>query len=221
MGAGRCPLVDSLVQQSRWQPFNAHHRLGTCQQRSLRRQVRELRPDHPLSRALHASRGLTLIELMAVMFMMVILTATVLPSFVRARRDAQLRSSTRRLVAALNFARSLAVAERRPTRLAIDTARGIFSVAIQRQQESGEPQFVPEMSSLGRPQALPEGIQISLICSATSSSSPSADTDVVSFYEDGRADECVIQLRDRFGGERTIVVEPLTGRPRLGEGQQG
>ncbi|NCO36248.1 MAG: hypothetical protein AUJ92_07925 [Armatimonadetes bacterium CG2_30_59_28] len=160
-------------------------------------------------------RGFTLIELVAIMFIMVVLATSVMPSFVRAGRDAQLRASTRRVLAALSFARSLAVAEKTPTRVEIDTANGVYSVAIQRPSESGERQFVPEMSSLGRPHALPDTVDIRLVSSTAAPTSEPSGMDAVSFYEDGRADECVILLRDHFGGERTLVVDPLIGRAHV------
>ncbi len=161
----------------------------------------------------YGSAGFTLIELVGVMAIMVVLAGMLLPSFVRAQRDARLRASTRRVLAALNLARSTAIAEKTHARLEIDSRHGVFGMTTERRLENGETRFVPEVSSLGRAQVLPEGIHIGVPVSALRAIS--SRENFITFYEDGRADEMVVVLRDDSGSQRTLSVDGMTGRVRL------
>ncbi|MBI3920309.1 MAG: prepilin-type N-terminal cleavage/methylation domain-containing protein [Armatimonadetes bacterium] len=162
--------------------------------------------------ALKGVHGFTLIELIGVMLLLVVLSSLAMPSFFRAHREARVRASVRRVMAALNLARGRAVSENTRARVEFDVQRGYYGVAVESEQDKGEPRFVTEVSSLGRPHALPPGITLTVLSALRDRPT---EKEVVTFYDDGRADEAVIFLRDRFDNERTLSVDPLTGKVRL------
>lgn len=183
-----------------------------------RRHTRLCFPLTPASQKLvtinHQPPGFTLIELIGVMVILVILSALTAPSFVRAEKDARLRASARRVLAALSLARSTAVIEKCRTRLEVDTEGGIFGVTVERQLPNGETDFVTDVSSMGRPQALARGIGIEVLEPRTMCEE---GVYCVTFHDDGRADKAEILLLDNENRPVGIIVDPFTGRATLSD----
>ncbi len=76
----------------------------------------------------YRARGVTLIELVVVLALMAIIAAMVLPTFGGGVSTTELRSSARRVAAALRMARENAVATRKESRLNFDLEQRTFQL---------------------------------------------------------------------------------------------
>jgi prepilin-type N-terminal cleavage/methylation domain-containing protein len=76
------------------------------------------------------SNGLTLIELVVVMTLLVLLAFVAAPSFVSVTKSAQLRTATREIVAVLRYARAKALSLGRPVLVSFDREQRTVSVLL-------------------------------------------------------------------------------------------
>ena len=159
-------------------------------------------------RRLHGKRrGLTLIELLAVMAIIVVTVGLVVPSFISVLAGRRLRSGARDLLAQCRYARDLAVRKRSYARVTLDQANKVHGVSLlvtDATTKQKDWQLVSD--SLGGPHALPTGVTIDRVIS----SDPSGEA-VVSFFPDGRGQDFYVALKDADNRRLGVHVAGTTG----------
>jgi len=177
-----------------------------------------------------ARDGFTLVEIMVVIVVLTILTATIVPEFSGTIEDARLRASGRNLAAAIRFAASEAVTRSRVVRLQVNPASREYW--LEAENDRGAFERIDE-DGRGR---LDEPIAIDIVPTrpvimggASETPPPPARSDdleeetlpgVIRFFPDGTADGREVVLRSRAqGGEDELllrlVVNPTTSRVRV------
>jgi len=173
--------------------------------------------------------GFTLIELMAVLAVIAIMTALIIPEMRGTLSEAELRSSARTLINACQVASSRAIALNQPQELRIEAPAGRYQL-----RPLGNPGTTDVRT---RAQAPVDGRIDSRVTfsweSATeaegapesqtpSPNAPNADerpaADArhrISFYPDGTAQGATMVLRDREGFRLALEIQPVTARVRV------
>ncbi len=138
-----------------------------------------------------ATAGFTLLELLVVLALVGVLTASVL-AFVRPGSEtARLKLAVSDLETDLRLARSLATEEQKPVVVRLDSAGHFWELGDRRRRK------------------FPVSITISM------TASPDDNTaSAVSFFPDGSSSGAIIQLRQGGSGSR-MIVDWLTGRVRV------
>src|SRR5262245_27677747 len=166
--------------------------------------------------------GFTLIELMAVLAVIAIMTAVIIPEMRGTMSDARLRSSARTLINACQVASSRAIALNQPHQLQLETQTGEYRLKATGPANTA-PQNTPDrpVSSPveGRidPQVTvaldPAGGRETETPTSPSNDSPGArPRDGIAFYPDGTAEGPTIVLRDREGFRLALQIQPVTAR---------
>ncbi|MER3502026.1 MAG: hypothetical protein C4295_11260 [Candidatus Fervidibacterota bacterium] len=190
-------------------------------------------------------KGLTLIELVVVMTLLVLLAFIAVPSFVNTAKVAQVRTAAQQLVTTLRYARAKALALGRPVLVAFDRKQRTLSVLLPADVVEQLAETAQRLSSEAqtdltdedwwrlageRLEALdlnefvvdpsPMGRKRTLPEGVEISSIRDPDTgdelNLVAFYPDGTASGAVVVL----SGERLIIaveIAPLTGTVRVQE----
>ena len=158
-------------------------------------------------------RGFTTIELMVVMLIIVLMSTAVVIAMSPALSDARLRTGSRMIVSALNYARSFAVAHQALTRVVFDRATNTIRVETVTRDQNGEEQVTPLTTTVGRPRTLPKGLEISAL------EKPGIDEeqDFVGFTQTGQAEGATITITDIRGRQRRILIDGITGRCAIDE----
>ncbi len=141
--------------------------------------------------------GFTLLELLVVLAIVALMMAIAVPRFAGALPGAELDSGARKLAAGLREARSLAVSINRAVPFTL--SGGANRYAIGRGGESKQ---------------LPENLAITLVTGSREITG--ANQGSIRFFPDGSSTGGRIELAGT-GGNRSIEVDWLTGRIRLGE----
>ncbi len=177
-----------------------------------------------LARAPGSADGFSLTELMVVIIVLSIVTATVTPQFVGSLEDATLRRSARELAATLRLARSHAVTTNAATRFLLD-AEGHYwiegrgrSGALVGARPFERLDHVPgthgEITETIATRIERLGAADQRLASRGGSSAESADGRVpramIRFLPDGTTEAIAIVLRDRDGFELRVRLVPAT-----------
>ena len=171
-----------------------------------------------------ASNAFTLIELMAVIVIIGIMTALIIPEMRGTFEDALLRSTSRELVGVFELASSRAISLNQLHRVRLDTATGRY-VVERRVREGAQEEFVPLQDVSGCEGELDKRISIEIRRPGEEASDVSGEptlqeqtpTDTISFYPDGTADAAVILLKDRAGFQFALKLNPITARVHVFE----
>lgn len=175
-----------------------------------------------------ATLGFTLIELMVVIVLMGILTASIIPSMQGTLEAERLHAQSRRLVGAIELAYSRAVTLGQPHRLRLNTGENRFFLETRMQGPDGRPAFAPIPYAPGAEGQLDPRIAVRLVSSdatldpepngpPTESGEPATLPPVdrpLTFYPDGTADAVTLLLQDRQGFRQALEVNPVTARVR-------
>lgn len=181
-----------------------------------------------------AMQGFTLAELMVVVVLVSIMTALIIPEMRGTYEEALLRSTGRKLVAALNLAHSQSITTQERHRLRIDTSDGRYF--LERAPRESASRFVPVPNVPGSEGALDKRITIEIRKAGLSENDGEAEPgeepqfgtlmpdeeisavrDSVNFAPDGTADPLEIILRDRHGFGLSLRVNPTTARVQISE----
>jgi len=179
--------------------------------------------------------GFTLVEIMVVIVVLTILTATIVPEFSGTIEDARLRASGRDLAAAIRFAASEAITRSRTIRLHVDPAKHEYWLEVENDRREFEP-----IAHDGRGR-LDERIAVDVmpikpvIMGGPSEDPPpparteepgaEAPPGVIRFYPDGTADGREIVLRSQAGSDEDalllrLVVSPTTSRVQVADDRE-
>jgi prepilin-type N-terminal cleavage/methylation domain-containing protein len=182
-----------------------------------------------------ARGGFTLVEIMVVIVVLTILTATIVPEFSGTLEDARLRASGRKLAAAIRFAASEAVTRSRVLRLHVNPTNGDYWLEAENERQEFQP-----LKEDGRGR-LDERIAVDIvpirpvIMGGESETPPPPTRDegpeaaglpgVIRFYPDGTADgrEVVLRSSAREGEDGVLlrlVVSPTTSRVRVSDSRE-
>lgn len=171
-----------------------------------------------------------MIELMVVIVLIAIMTATILPAMKGTYEDALLRSTARKLVDVCSLANSHAISINQVHRVRLDRKNGRYFIErTPREGETGNG-FVRDREVPGGQGPIDTRISIEIRAAEDSSQTiePTASSqgevrrsdkrdDVISFYADGTADAQEILLRDRQGFRVALRINPITSRVHITE----
>ncbi len=141
--------------------------------------------------------GFTLLELLVVLAVVALMTAIAAPRFAAALPGAELDSGARKLAAGLREARSMAVSTNRAVPFTLRGGANLYTIGRG-----------------GESRQLPGKLAITLVTGSREITG--ANQGSIRFFPDGSSTGGRIELKGA-GGKRSIEVDWLTGRIRLGE----
>ena len=184
------------------------------------------------SKPVNVAAAFTLIELMVVIALIGILSAAILPEMKGTYEDALLRSTGRELVNVFQLAYSRAVTLNQVQRVRIDESTGRYLLEAPAREPGVNGAFVPVKDVPGSEGTLDSRIAVSLhlgnaepaseensvaVPPPSIESEAASEPNAISFYPDGTADACEIQLQDREGFRLALQINPVTARVRIRE----
>lgn len=143
-------------------------------------------------------RGFTLLEMMAVLGILALVTAMILPMMTGAQSKADVEAAAKQLVMALRSTRNLAMMRGHSEALLVDTGSGFFRVA-------------------GAPAAkrVPGGVQLSLVTATQEQISDRVGG--IRFFADGSSTGGGIRVAKGKVSDQ-VLIDWLTGRVSIGDG---
>ena len=144
--------------------------------------------------------GVTLLELMVVMSIMVIVTAASLPSFLKFTQTARLRAAARDITTALRTARRYAI-----------TKRTSYATAIYMANYSNIKNAFTFYDSS-------DGLELKYAPANITFTSTGGDFEEPTFSARGTVDACyTISVTDSEGRKIDITIQNITGRVKVGD----
>ncbi|MGD8238551.1 MAG: GspH/FimT family pseudopilin [Armatimonadota bacterium] len=169
-------------------------------------------------------------ELMVVLVILVLAAGLVLPRFAAAHSRAALKTGAREVVTTLGYARSQATAEGRSYRVEIDPRSGEFATTCFRPEEDSQDSYVPHVGVMSGTMTLPAGVSFTRVAvgedaGGVQAPGSTARTDTsgtvrIQFSPDGTVDQAVIVIANEDGDELALLLDQLTGRPRVLETEE-
>lgn len=153
-----------------------------------------------------SKRGFTLIELSIAVFIIAMVMAVALPSFVRSYNSAMLSETARTFATTCQLARIQAVTQQRPATLHIDIERQMFWVTQVLKTEDDPTGSEQTLKVFELPK------RVSLV-SAERIDGPSRREKLVdaTFYPNGTCDSVTVVFRNGERGGVAATVDPITG----------
>ena len=151
-------------------------------------------------------RGFTLLELLIVITIVAVVVAVGLPRFESAF-DVQIKSAIRKLIGTVRYSFYESAIRKGYYRLFYDIDnQGYY---VRRLGTTGE--FLQDDSTLVQDEKLPEGIYFTDVVTLHSGKEDKG-APFTQFFPNGFAELTVIHLRDDYGAQYTLLVQPLTAR---------
>ena len=158
-------------------------------------------------------------EMMVVIVLIAILTATIIPEMKGTFEDTLLRSTGRDLVNVIELASSRAISLNQTLRVRLDAVTGRYQIERHMRQGAAE-DFAPLKDVAGGEGGLDKRISVQIYSLAADSTEASAgeealvsnEEQALTFYPDGTADAAMIELKDRAGFRLGLRVNAITSR---------
>lgn len=155
------------------------------------------------------SDGFTYLELIIVLVILAMVTATAVPRLQGSAARLSLQQAQDTLISHLRYARSRAVAQRQPVQLLV--AEGAApSYQLQVPESGTQGVWAPIPGRFGRSRRLPDQATLEVRWPDGRPRTPAA----VVFYPNGRADPAQLIVRGPRAATTTITIEPATGQIR-------
>lgn len=151
--------------------------------------------------------GFTLIELSIALFVLAVLVAFTVPSFVRAYNSQLLRETALTFSTTCQLARVQAVTQQRPAMLRMDLERQVFWVV---QAAKAEPDAEPEEQTV-KVVELPPRVRLVAAERADGEFRGEKRVEVV-FYPNGTCDSVSVLFRGNEPGGLAATLDPMTGQ---------
>ena len=170
----------------------------------------KIRPAHsgPVS-GLHARTGFTFLELIVVLALLAIISAIIVPVYVRSMNGIQMRSARNGLIGTLRFIQELSVKESREYRLYVDAKNNTYWVMRMAKLVDGEKKFEPIEETWGAETKLPEQFIITHI----KARKDRGDKGIfIACQPNGASDQAIISVRDshvRGRNYKIVVLGPI------------
>jgi Tfp pilus assembly protein FimT len=149
-------------------------------------------------------------EMMVVLVLIAILTATIIPEMKGTFEDTLLRATGRDLVNVIELASSRAISLNQTLRVRLDAISGRYQ--IERHVRPGAAgDFEPLKDVAGGKGSLDKRISVQIFRLAGDPSVPNEEQ-ALTFYPDGTADSAMIELKDRAGFRLGLRVNAITSR---------
>ena len=166
--------------------------------------VGETRPDRARPRGGRGGGpGFTLLELIVVLALLAVITASIVPVYVRAMNGIRMRSAQNGLIGTLRFIQELSVRESREYRLYVDAKRGVYWVKRLEKLEKGEKKFEPVAEAWGAETELPAQFVITNVKARKERGEKAL---FISCQPNGASDQATITLRDDHTRKRVIKI---------------
>jgi prepilin-type N-terminal cleavage/methylation domain-containing protein len=164
----------------------------------------------------YKGRGYTLLELMAVMAIIFITSALVVPFLRGFSENGKLKAAVRAFVSTLNYARGQAISSGLKHRVYIDTSLNGYWVAVEEDPQESPGEYTPLEGRMGVPKEFPRGIIVSAM--GTPRGENASTQDYIEFSPKGTGEEAWVHITN---GDKvyTVSVSPSTGRAKLLEGE--
>jgi prepilin-type N-terminal cleavage/methylation domain-containing protein len=159
--------------------------------------------------------GFTLIEIVVVLFLIALMTLTIMPS-VRTFHVSRLKHEARRLAGRATFLYDQAAANKLVLRLTFDFNAQGYSVS-RLDPHSPQPVFTPDLENGAAPVMMPPDVRIRDV-TVEGGGTINRGTVNCNFYPEGYVDATVVHLVDPGGTVFTLSFQPLTGRVLIARG---
>lgn len=163
-------------------------------------------------------RAFTLIELLAVIIIIVLLSGMMLPVFDSGLERARTRGNLGRIVQMANLCTSLSAEHREPYRLYIQPGEHRLFIGYQPDPREARGEFQPLRQSRITALQLDEDLAIRTVqfeAAPEQENKEEREGIFIEFHPDGTNDGGLIILDGRAGGVYTISISAMTGRVRL------
>jgi prepilin-type N-terminal cleavage/methylation domain-containing protein len=153
-----------------------------------------------------ARRGFTLLELLIVLTIVAVVVGIGLPRF-ESVFDVRIKSAVRKLIGTVRFTFAESAIKKGYYRLFYNLDEQRYY--IRRLAATGE--FLQEDASLVQDETLPEGISFIDVVTLHGGKEDKGEA-FTQFFPNGFAERTVIHLKDDYGAQYTLLIQPLTGR---------
>ena len=150
-----------------------------------------------------AVAGFTLLELIVVLALIAVITASIVPVYVRAMNGIRMRSAQNGLIGTLRFIQELSVRESREYRLYVDAKKGTYWVKRLEKVEKGEKKFEPVAEAWGAETELPAQF---VITSVKARKERGEKALFIACQPNGASDQATISIRDDHARGRNIKI---------------
>ena len=155
---------------------------------------------------LRVRTGFTFLELIVVLALLAIISASIVPVYVRSMNGIQMRSARNGLIGTLRFIQELSVRESREFRLYIDAKNGLYWVMRMAKVEDGEKKFEPIAETWGAETQLPERFVITNLKARKDRGGKAL---FIACQPNGASDQAVITVRDGGARNRSYKIMVL------------
>lgn len=158
---------------------------------------------------LHNRTGFTFLELIVVLALLAIISAIIVPVYVRSMNGIQMRSARNGLIGTLRFIQELSVNESREYRLYVDVKNNVYWVMRMAKLVDGEKKFEPVAETWGAETQLPEQFVITNMKARKERGQKGL---FIACQPNGASDQAVISVRDDHRGSRKykiVVLGPM------------
>ncbi len=150
--------------------------------------------------------GFTFLELIVVLMLIAVISSVMVPVYVRAMNNIQMRSAQNSLIGTLRFVQELSVRESREYRLYVDAKKGTYWVKVMAKLVNGEKKFEPVVESWGTETKLPSQFVITKIKARKDKGEKAL---FIACQPNGASDQAEIDVRDDNKGSRRFKIVVL------------